>query len=169
MAESHLTGVGEERRFGIGPVTLYRGRRRPSGDPLSRIGFSIVTLLALLALAGLAAIWGLADIADGAWDDADGGVVRWLADNRTEAVEDLMDGVQALGSPWALRALLWVGVIFLAAFRRWRQMLVAATSIVGVEWAASRIALALARTRPVGNSPSRFACSRIFSPSPRIA
>ena len=152
-------------------VQLYRGhlRRRPSGEapPLPRkldvagyvwlsLAIAVVLVWIVIAVASsvpaehgelpdnpgvrLGVHLALADLA----------VLRWIAGLRTAALTDVMLALQALGSRWTIRVLVWAIPIALVVLRRWRHLFVFLGATLAVGALTGVANSLLQRPRPVG-------------------
>ena len=136
------------------PVPAPRRRRRPSGEPaplprgaLSTSGRAWL-ILAIVLLPG-ALVWFIPPLA-AVMTGVDEALLQGVASLRVDALTPVMRGLQTLGSPWTIRVLLWVTIVVLVVFRRWRHLFVLLVSFAIFDGLMDALVLLIARERPVG-------------------
>jgi tRNA A-37 threonylcarbamoyl transferase component Bud32/membrane-associated phospholipid phosphatase len=128
-------------------------RRRPSGEPppLPR-AVSASTRFCLAAGGGLVALWASLAVRPPARavTATDLAVLRSIAAVRTGWLTGLADALQALGSVWALRILVWPTLVVLLVFRRFARLGVFLLVLLTATAGGATIAGQLGRMRPAG-------------------
>ena len=133
------TPVGRRRRPSGEPPPLPRTIDRTTKRYLALVSLAIALAVALTVGQTLAAVTAV-DVA----------VLRVLVRWRTELVTSIMLGLQSLGSPWTVRALAWVTIAVLVAFRRFQHLAAYLAVQLGVSIVISTMALVVGRMRPAG-------------------
>jgi tRNA A-37 threonylcarbamoyl transferase component Bud32 len=77
-------------------------------------------------------------------------VLGWITAARTDVVTPLMRGIHTLGSQWTMRLLLWVVMLVLLFFRRWRHLFVLLITLILFNPVLDGLVLLYARERPIG-------------------
>jgi hypothetical protein len=136
------------------PIGAPRRRRRPSGEPaplprgaLSTSGRAWL-FLAIVLLLG-AAVWLIPPVA-AVLTGVDDAVLRAVDGLRTDTLTPVMRSLQLLGSGWIIRPVLWVTIIVLVVFRRWRHLFALLISFALFDGVLDAIVLLIGRERPVG-------------------
>ena len=124
-----------------------RRRRRPTGAPPplpKSIGLTGMIWLALMLVAVVAGT-AVLRLAPGPLDRVDAAIMRALASLREPWLTSLARGLNTLNSDWTLPIVGLVTVVLIAAFRRWRHLvlLLAALAVLevlgaGMYWVAAR-------------------------------
>jgi membrane-associated phospholipid phosphatase/tRNA A-37 threonylcarbamoyl transferase component Bud32 len=128
-------------------------RRRPSGEapPLPR---PLSTGRYWLAATGLVVLLWVPVLSNSRTSNYvlgfDLALLGWVVRLRTYALTAVMQGVHALGSPWAIRGLFWATVLVLLLTRRIRHLFVFLGAVVGVIALSSVLAYLFMRPRPYG-------------------
>lgn len=142
--------VAEERHISVAGRTIYRRRRRPSGEPriLAKLRRSTLGWLALTAVVVGLTLWAILADLDPPWFVVDEPIADWVAGIRTPWLIDVADGMEWLGSKWAVRIALWASALVLVAVRRWRQLIILVSLVAGITWLVELMADVVARPRP---------------------
>jgi len=145
-----------EQAGGISPVVSVGStgrRRRPTGEPPPlphrverRTGFSLLAVAAVLGLAVALASDPMLRVVS----TLDLTVLRALARLRSGLATDLAEGVAALGSDLALRAVGWATLAVIVVARRWRHLVGYVAITVTTTLVVNELALAVGRPRPTG-------------------
>jgi membrane-associated phospholipid phosphatase/tRNA A-37 threonylcarbamoyl transferase component Bud32 len=128
-------------------------RRRPSGEapPLPR---PLTTGRYWLAATGLVVLLWVPALSNGRTNNIvlgfDLALLGWVVRLRTDALSAVMQGLHALGSPWAIRGLFWATMLVLLLTRRIRHLFVFLGAVVGVIALSSVLAYLFMRPRPYG-------------------
>lgn len=134
-------------------VAVPRRRRRPSGEPAPLPRGELATsgtawlVLAMVLLPG-ALFWFIPPLA-AIMSSVDEALLRGLAHVRVGAVTPVVRAVATLGSLWIIRPLLWVTIVVLVVFRRWRHLFVFLVSLAIFDEVMDALVVLLARERPV--------------------
>lgn len=132
-----------------------RRRRRPVGEPppLPR-EFSRTAWILLGAFASLTALWltGIHLYEEmGIWfNEREGTFLRFLAENRTAWLTDVMEVIHGIGYTWAVPVIGWVTMALLVVAKRFRHLLVYFGSLIVITAVVSPISWDVARPRPWG-------------------
>jgi serine/threonine-protein kinase RIO1 len=127
-------------------------RRRPSGQPpplpreLGRSGRFWLLIVAsfLISLVGVFLFSPLERL----YQSLDTAVLRAVARVRSPLLDDLASLVNMLASRWTIRLLRWGTILVLIVFRRWRQLVVFAGSVIALEIVSYQVSLYVGRPRP---------------------
>jgi tRNA A-37 threonylcarbamoyl transferase component Bud32 len=136
------------------PVRPPRRRRRPSGEPAPLPRGELATsgtawlVLAIVLLPG-ALFWFIPPLA-AIMTSVDDALLRGLARVRVDALTPVMRAMEALGSMWIIRPLLWVTIVVLVIFRRWRHLFVLLVSFALFDEVMDALVVLIGRERPVG-------------------
>jgi tRNA A-37 threonylcarbamoyl transferase component Bud32 len=146
-----------ESRFVLPSVTRTTRtgrRRRPSGEapplprPINASGRFYLSMTGLVLV--LWAVIMAVEPAFVAMTRGDVGVLRAIADLRTDGATSVMKALAHLGDEWVIRVLRWGTVLSLLAFRRFRHLVVYLFITLLVAAVVSVAAVAIGRMRPLG-------------------
>jgi membrane-associated phospholipid phosphatase/tRNA A-37 threonylcarbamoyl transferase component Bud32 len=128
-------------------------RRRPSGEapPLPR---ALTTGRYWLVATGLVVLLWVPALANSRINNYvltfDLALLNRVVELRTGALTAVMQGVDLLGSPWAIRGMFWATLLVLLVTRRIRHLFIFVGSVVGVIAFSSLLAYLITRPRPFG-------------------
>ena len=128
-------------------------RRRPSGEPppLPRNMDRSTKAYAVMGGAGLILSGALSlHPILAAVTALDLGVLRLVAELRTDVVTSAMLSVQALGSQWTIRVVSWATIALLLVFRRFQHLAAYLAVVLAGSLLVSTAVLAVGRMRPMG-------------------
>jgi membrane-associated phospholipid phosphatase/tRNA A-37 threonylcarbamoyl transferase component Bud32 len=147
-----LTDGGSARTRSL-RISRSGRRRRPSGEapPLPR---PLTTGRYWLAATGLVMLLWVPAFSNSRTSNYvlgfDLTLLDWVMRLRTHALSTVMQGLHALGSPWAIRGLFWATMLVLLLTRRIRHLFVFLGAVVGVIALSSVLAFLFTRPRPYG-------------------
>ena len=153
MTDGGGLAPGPERVAPALAISPVGRRRRPSGEPPplprpflpSTRWYLGLSLLAAALWAGLAFGPVLARVT--ALDEA---VLRAIALVRTDAATSVMRALDALGSPWTVRAVAWATIAVLVASRRFHHLAAYLVVLVSGALLTSTLVSTVGRMRPTG-------------------
>jgi tRNA A-37 threonylcarbamoyl transferase component Bud32/membrane-associated phospholipid phosphatase len=144
---------GEPGRTRSTRISRSRRRRRPSGEapPLPR---PLTTGTYWLVATGLVLLLWIPALANSRINNYiltfDLALLHRIMELRADALTTVMQGVDMLGSPWAIRGMFWATLLVLLVTRRIRHLFVFVGSVVGVIALSSLLAYLFTRPRPFG-------------------
>jgi tRNA A-37 threonylcarbamoyl transferase component Bud32/membrane-associated phospholipid phosphatase len=144
---------GEPGRTRSTRISRSRRRRRPSGEapPLPR---PLTTGTYWLVATGLVLLLWIPALANSRINNYiltfDLALLNRIMELRADALTTVMQGVDMLGSPWAIRGMFWATLLVLLVTRRIRHLFVFVGSVVGVIALSSLLAYLFTRPRPFG-------------------
>ena len=154
--DTPATGGTEVDATAAVPSTVRRSRRRrrPSGAPPPLPRSIGVTGKLWLAAMGALTLWViLAQLFPGVQRFTvrmDAAILRGIARLRTDWLTDVMNGIDRLGSGWAMTTCGLGLIVALMVFRRWRHLFTYLGSIVVIAVIGQILYANLARARPFG-------------------
>ena len=142
------------RRTGERPRDRPQRRRRPSGEPAplprgALEGSGTAWVAACGTGLAISLLWLIPSVAS-TLTHLDGVVLGWITAARTDVVTPLMRGIHTLGSQWTMRLLLWVVMLALLFFRRWRHLFVLLITLIVFNPVLDGLVMLYARERPIG-------------------
>ena len=153
-APSGTTRPGSDATAASIPSTARRTRRRrrPSGAPPPLPRSIGLTGKLWLAAMGVLTLWAvlahLFHSVDRFTARTDSAILRQIARLRTDWLTDVMNGIDRLGSGWAMTTLGLGLIVALMVFRRWRHLFTYLGSIVVIAVIGQILYANFARTRP---------------------
>ncbi|MET0149656.1 MAG: hypothetical protein ABW310_10920, partial [Acidimicrobiales bacterium] len=152
-APSGTARIGSDATASV-PSTARRSRRRrrPSGAPPPLPRSIGLTGKLWLAAMGVLTLWAvlahLFHSVDRFTARTDSAILRQIARLRTDWLSDVMNGIDRLGSGWAMTTLGLGLIVALMVFRRWRHLFTYLGSIVVIAVIGQILYANFARTRP---------------------